>query len=101
MIGFFLFWCLNIYIVIRGAESIKLLETLAAPLLLAVGAGLMFWALPNMSVSELIATPPKRPEDASLTGYFFAGLTAMVGFWATLSLNIPDFSRYAKSQKTR
>lgn len=99
VIGFFVFWCLNIYIVIRGAESIKILETLAAPLLIAVGVGLMFWALPNMSVTELIATPANRPEDASVTGYFFAGLTAMVGFWATLSLNIPDFSRYAKSQK--
>jgi len=50
-------------------------------------------------ISELMAIPPKRPEGASLTGYFMAGLTAMVGFWATLSLNIPDFSRYAKSQK--
>lgn len=50
-------------------------------------------------MSELLAQPPKRPEGASVYGYFFAGLTAMVGFWATLSLNIPDFSRYAKSQK--
>ncbi|OZN87817.1 cytosine permease, partial [Pseudomonas aeruginosa] len=47
----------------------------------------------------LLAQPPKRPEGASVTGYFMAGLTAMVGFWATLSLNIPDFSRYARSQK--
>ena len=52
-----------------------------------------------ISVSELLAQPPKRPEGASVTGYFMAGLTAMVGFLATLSLNIPDFSRYARSQK--
>ncbi len=56
-------------------------------------------AWPNMSMSELLAQPPSRPEGASVYGYFFAGLTAMVGFWATLSLNIPDFSRFAKSQK--
>ncbi|SDM26453.1 nucleobase:cation symporter-1, NCS1 family [Modicisalibacter muralis] len=99
VIGFFLFGALNLYVVIRGAESIKWLETLAAPLLLAVGVGLMVWAMPLVSVSELMSQPPSRPEGASVTGYFFAGLTAMVGFWATLSLNIPDFSRFAKSQK--
>jgi NCS1 family nucleobase:cation symporter-1 len=45
--------------------------------------------------------PPSRPEGASIAPYFFSGLTAMVGFWATLSLNIPDFSRYADSQKSQ
>ncbi|WP_369991021.1 NCS1 family nucleobase:cation symporter-1 [Pseudomonas xanthosomatis] len=99
VIGFMLFWALNLWVVLRGAESIKWLETLSAPLLVAVGFGLLFWALPHMSMSELLAQPPKRPEGASVVGYFCAGLTAMVGFWATLSLNIPDFSRYAKSQK--
>ncbi len=99
VIGFMIFWTLNLWVVLRGAESIKRLETLSAPLLVAVGIGLLVWAMPNVSLSELMAIAPKRPEGASLTGYFMAGLTAMVGFWATLSLNIPDFSRYAKSQK--
>ncbi len=99
VIGFMIFWCLNLWVVLRGAESIKWLETLSAPLLVAVGVGLLFWALPHMSMTELLAQPPKRPEGASVVGYFCAGLTAMVGFWATLSLNIPDFSRYARSQK--
>ena len=99
VIGFMMFWALNLWVVLRGAESIKWLETLSAPLLVLVGVGLLVWALPNVSMTELLAQPPKRPEGASVYGYFFAGLTAMVGFWATLSLNIPDFSRYAKSQK--
>ena len=99
VIGFMIFWALNLWVVLRGAESIKWLETLSAPLLVLVGLGLLVWALPNVSMTELLAQPPKRPEGASVYGYFFAGLTAMVGFWATLSLNIPDFSRYAKSQK--
>ena len=99
VIGFMVFWVLNLWVVLRGAESIKWLETLSAPLLVLVGVGLLVWALPNVSMTELLAQPPKRPEGASVYGYFFAGLTAMVGFWATLSLNIPDFSRYAKSQK--
>lgn len=99
VIGFFLFMAINLYIVIKGSESIKIMETLSAPLLLAVSIGLMMWATPQISVTELLLTPANRPAEASFWGYFFGGLTAMVGFWATLSLNIPDFSRFAKSQK--
>ncbi len=101
VLGFFIFWIANITVVIRGSESIKHLEALAAPLLLIVAFGLMFWALPKISVDELLAVPAARPEGEPVFGYFMAGLTAMVGFWATLSLNIPDFSRYAESQKAQ
>jgi NCS1 family nucleobase:cation symporter-1 len=99
--GFFIFWLVNVWVVIRGPESIKHLEGFAAPMLMAVGIGLILWAWPQASVTELIARPPSRPAEASFWGYFFAGLTAMVGFWATLSLNIPDFSRFAKSQRSQ
>jgi NCS1 family nucleobase:cation symporter-1 len=101
VIGFFIFWVANVTVVIRGSESIKHLETAAAPLLLVVAIGLVFWALPKVSIIEVLATPANRPEGASFFGYFMAALTAMVGFWATLSLNIPDFSRYADSQKSQ
>ena len=101
VLGFFIFWIANIAVVIRGSESIKHLEALAAPLLLIVALGLMFWALPKISMSELLSVPATRPEGASFFGYFMAALTAMVGFWATLSLNIPDFSRFAESQRAQ
>ena len=101
VIGFFIFWVANVTVVIRGSESIKHLETLAAPLLLVVAVGLVFWALPKVSISEVLATPANRPDGASFFGYFMAALTAMVGFWATLSLNIPDFSRFARSQRSQ
>ena len=101
VIGFFIFWVANITIVIRGSESIKHLEALAAPLLLLVAIGLLVWAVPQVSMSEVLATPANRPDDASFAKYFMAALTAMVGFWATLSLNIPDFSRFAKSQRAQ
>ena len=101
VLGFFIFWVANIAVVIRGSESIKHLETLAAPMLLAVAVGLFLWAMPKVDVGTLLATPPTRPEGQSLIGYFMAALTAMVGFWATLSLNIPDFSRYASSQRSQ
>lgn len=99
--GFFIFWVANLWVVIRGAEAIKRLEAIAAPLLLAVAVGLIVWAWPQASVSELLATPADRPEGASVWKYFFGGLTAMAGFWATLSLNIPDFSRFARDQKSQ
>jgi NCS1 family nucleobase:cation symporter-1 len=101
VIGFFIFWVANILVVIRGSEAIKHLESLAAPMLLVVALGLMFWAMPKVSMSEVLAVPANRPEDASFFGYFMAALTAMVGFWATLSLNIPDFSRFARSQRSQ
>ncbi len=101
VIGFFIFWVANVVVVIRGSEAIKHLEALAAPMLLVVAIGLMFWAMPKVSMSEVLAVPANRPEDASFFGYFMAALTAMVGFWATLSLNIPDFSRYARSQRSQ
>lgn len=101
VLGFFIFWAANLWVVIRGSESIKIMEALAAPLLLAVAIGLIAWAWPKASVSELLQAPPSRPEGAPLFPYFFSGLTAMVGFWATLSLNIPDFSRFARSQKAQ
>ena len=101
VLGFFIFWAANITVVIRGSESIKHLESLAAPLLLVVAIGLVVWALPKISIPELLAVPPNRPEGASVFKLFMAALTAMVGFWATLSLNIPDFSRYARSQRSQ
>lgn len=101
VLGFFIFWIANIAVVIRGAESIKWLEALAAPLLLLVAIGLLFWALPKVSMTELLSQPASRPADASFFPYFMAALTAMVGFWATLSLNIPDFSRFARTQRAQ
>jgi NCS1 family nucleobase:cation symporter-1 len=101
VIGFFIFWVANVTVVIRGAESIKHLEALAAPLLLVVAIGLALWAYPKVSISEILATPATRPEGEPAFRYHMAALTAMVGFWATLSLNIPDFSRFADSQRSQ
>ena len=72
VIGFFIFWVANITVVIRGSESIKHLETLAAPLLLIVAFGLMFWALPKIDMSEVLSVPASRPADASFWPYFMA-----------------------------
>jgi NCS1 family nucleobase:cation symporter-1 len=104
---FMLFWAVNVAIILAGIESIRWLETLAAPFLLLVGVGLLFWAidgagslgviLSDDTVAKIKATA--GGESVSFWKIFFPNLTAMVGFWATLSLNIPDFTRFARSQK--
>lgn len=98
-IGFGVFWCINVYFIVRGTESIKFLETWAAPFLIATGLALLLWAMSNTDGlgAMLAATEPTASKPFG--SLFWPSLTSMVGFWATLSINIPDFTRYAKSQK--
>lgn len=97
---FMAFWLLNLVIVLKGIKSIKWLETLAAPFLLLSGIALLIWALLNVdSIRELFDQPSRFERNGQFWRVFFPQLTAMVGFWATLSLNIPDFTRYCKSQR--
>ncbi len=95
---FMAFWVLNFAIVVRGIDCIKWLESWAAPFLIAMGLAMLIWAAVKVGgVSQMFPKPPENP--APFWPMFFPQLTAMVGFWATLSLNIPDFTRYCKSQK--
>lgn len=97
---FLAFWGLNLAIVVRGVQSIKILETWAAPFLLASGVALLIWAVVKVDdVGQLFANESKFETRGDFWRVFFPQLTAMVGFWATLSLNIPDFTRYCKSQR--
>jgi nucleobase:cation symporter-1, NCS1 family len=95
---FIAFWALNLYFIWRGMESIKWLETLAAPFLLVGGIALLIWAyLKAGTWGEMFSRPGLSGPAFWKT--FFPFLTGMVGFWATLALNIPDFSRFCRSQK--
>jgi NCS1 family nucleobase:cation symporter-1 len=96
---FLLFWAINVWFILKGIDSIKWLEALSAPFLLLVGAALMVWAWNAAHGFGPMFAPSDKPAPANLGAIFGGGLTAMVGFWATLSLNIPDFSRYARSQR--
>ncbi len=98
--SFLAFWLIHVIIVIRGVESIKHLESWAAPFLIASGVALLVWALVKVdSPGQLFSSETNFAEGSGFWTVFFPQLTAMVGFWATLSLNIPDFTRYSKSQK--
>lgn len=100
LLAFLVFWAVNLYFIIRGMDSIKWLEAFSAPFLLAVGAALMCWAYSAANgFGPIFAQPAKFASAAEFWPAFGAGLTAMVGFWSTLSLNIPDFSRFARTQR--
>jgi NCS1 family nucleobase:cation symporter-1 len=95
---FLVFWAMNVFFIWKGMESIKWLEVLSAPFLLIVGVLLMLWAVTKAGGFGPVFAASSPTKVVTWVG-FGAGLTAMVGFWSTLSLNIPDFSRYAKSQR--
>ncbi len=101
---FLLFWSINMLVVYKGIESIRLLLNIKAPLLIVLGLALLAWAYQNAGgFGPILAQPsafdPGQPKAGQFWAFFVPGLTGMIGFWATLSLNIPDFSRYARSQR--
>lgn len=101
-IGFLVFWGMNVYFIIKGTESIKWLEAYAAPFLLLMGLGLLAWAYTTIgSFGPMFTQPSKFQTAGEFWKFFMPSLTGMVGFWATLSLNIPDFTRYARSQRSQ
>lgn len=101
-ISFLLFWLLNMYIVYLGVDSIKKLLVFKAFFLPLAALALLFWAISaGNGLGPILAQPSKFQSSGEFWKFFFPALTGMVGYWATLSLNIPDFTRYAKSQKAQ
>ncbi|MES2881151.1 MAG: cytosine permease, partial [Bacteroidota bacterium] len=100
-ICFFIFWLLNMWVVYLGVESIKKLLVFKAIFLPLAALALLFWAISAANGLGPILETPSKLSSAQFWAFFFPALTGMVGFWATLSLNIPDFTRYAKSQKAQ
>lgn len=96
---FVIFWLLNMFIIYRGVESIRKLLVFKAIFLPLAAIALFCWAvIAAKGLGPILETPSKFSDNTTFFKFFFPALTAVVGFWATLSLNIPDFTRYAKSQ---
>lgn len=103
---FLLFWAINMGIILAGIETIKWLETLAAPFLILIGLGLLWWGISNAGGLNVVLSPEtvsrvrgSLSQDFDFWRAFWPSLTAMVGFWATVSLNIPDFTRFVARQR--
>lgn len=101
-ICFLLFWLLNMYVVYLGVDSIRKLLVFKAFFLPVAALALLCWAISaGNGLGPILQQPSKFTSSAAFFAFFFPALTGMVGFWATLSLNIPDFTRYAVSQKAQ
>lgn len=99
---FLTFWSMNIFFVWKGVNSIKWLETLCAPILIFGGLALLYWAYSHAEgVTHIFHTTSQFQTTSDFLRFFFPALTGIIGFWATLSLNIPDFTRYAKDQRSQ
>ena len=101
---FMFFWGINMLVVYKGIDCIRWLLNIKAPLLIALGLLLLLWAYQNAGgfgpiLDQPSAFAPGQPKAGRFFSFFVPALTGMIGFWATLSLNIPDFSRYARSQR--
>ena len=101
-IAFAAFWLMNMVIVVRGSNAIKALEAWAAPFLIVAGLALLAWAASRAGgLGPILSQPSKFQSSGEFLRFFVPSLTAMVGFWATLALNIPDLMRYARSQQAQ
>jgi len=97
---FAFFWLLNVLVILRGIETIRFLQGISAPFLLLIGFALLLWARQKAGgFGPMLATPSKFQSFPEFFRFFVPSLTGVVGFWATVSLNIPDFTRYARSQR--
>ncbi|MEJ8566685.1 NCS1 family nucleobase:cation symporter-1 [Elongatibacter sediminis] len=99
---FMLFWLMNMALIWKGIHSIRVLEVLAAPFLVICGLALLAWAWTRADgFGPMLQAESRFNSTAEFAQLFFPSLTAMVGFWATLTLNISDFTRYARNQRAQ
>jgi nucleobase:cation symporter-1, NCS1 family len=99
-ICFFLFWLLNVAVILRGIDTIRALQGIAAPVLLVLGLAMLGWAYVKAGgFGPMLSTPSKFHSFGEFFAFFVPSLTGVVAFWATVALNIPDFTRYAKGQR--
>jgi NCS1 family nucleobase:cation symporter-1 len=99
-LSFLVFWGINVAIIYRGMDLLRKVENWAAPFVLVMTAALLVWAIRQANgFGPLLAQPGRFRTFSEFFPVFVPSLTAMIGFWATLSLNMPDFTRFGKSQR--
>jgi NCS1 family nucleobase:cation symporter-1 len=101
-ICFLAFWLLNVLVIVRGIRTLRFLQGITAPFLLVIGVALLLWAQRRAGgFGPMLAAPSKFGNFGEFFRFFVPALTGVVGFWATVALNIPDFTRYARSQRAQ
>jgi NCS1 family nucleobase:cation symporter-1 len=101
-ICFVAFALLHMIVIVCGIRTIRWLQGATAPFLLAIGVALLIWAVVKAGgFGPMLSTPSKFRNFREFFRFFVPSLTGVVGFWATVALNIPDFTRYARSQRAQ
>jgi len=99
-LSFLIFWALNILIIVRGMDTIRRFENWAAPFVLIVAVFLLIWmAIAAGGFGPIVNDPGKLGWGSDFWPVFWPSLMGMIAFWSTLSLNMPDFTRFGKSQR--
>jgi len=99
-ICFMVFWAINLLVILKGIEYIRFLQGVSAPILLGVGLLLLGWAWKSAGgFGPMLAAPSKFSSTSDLLKFLIPALNGTVGFWSTVSLNIPDFTRFAKDER--
>ena len=99
-LSFAIFWAINIFIILRGMNAVRRFENWAAPFVLIVALGLLAWIAVKAGGFGPIVTQGGKVGwgSAFWLTLFPPSLMGMIAFWSTLSLNMPDFTRFSKSQ---
>jgi len=99
-ICFMVFWAINLAVILKGIEYIRFLQGISAPVLLAVGVLLLVWAYRAAGgFGPMVSAQSRFGSYSDFVKFLIPALNGTVGFWATVSLNIPDFTRFARSQR--
>jgi len=103
LLAFFAFWAIQLLFVTKGLTAVRKLETWTAPIKILICGLMVWWAVSKAGgLGPIFHQPSAFVEGGAKAGQFWSvfapALTAMVGFWATLALNIPDFTRFARAQ---
>ena len=101
-ISFAVFWALNILIIMRGMDAVRRFENWAAPFVLVVAFFLLIWMTSQAGgFGPLVQDNGTLGWGSNFWLLFFPALMGMIAFWSTLSLNMPDFTRFGQSQRTQ
>jgi nucleobase:cation symporter-1, NCS1 family len=96
------FWLLHVIVIMRGLRTLRFLQGVTAPFLLIIGVALLAWAVVKAGgFGTMLAAQSKFQTFGEFFRFFIPSLPSVVGFWATVALNIPDFTRYARSQRAQ
>jgi nucleobase:cation symporter-1, NCS1 family len=99
---FLVFWLLTVFVILRGFKTIRFMQGITAPFLLLIGLALLLWARSKAGgFGPMLAAPSKFQTFGEFFRFFVPSLTGVVAFWSTVALNIPDFTRYARSQRAQ